>query len=118
MGHKAIVITLLILQSKRIILFFHRFTGRISMMKMKQLVTAFASLHCQHAIIDKNNQVWFADPEKGLGKAEPAGNSFIAPNGPAYRDVGDIVCNQGFYGQEEVMMQRQWTSRGAYNFHG
>ena len=79
-------------------------------------VNTFYSLHCQHAIVDKNNQIWFADPEKGLGKAEPAGNSFIAPNGPAYREVGDIVIKSGVLWAGGGTEATRWTNRGAYTF--
>lgn len=79
-------------------------------------IAAVASLYAQHAIFDKNGQIWIADPEKGLGKAEPSGYSFIAPNGPAYRDVGDIVCQSGIIWAGGGNLSSRYKSRGAYHF--
>jgi hypothetical protein len=82
----------------------------------EQQVTAFGSSLCQHAIMDENYQVWFADPEKGLGKVETNGNSYIVPNGPAYRDVGDLVIKSGTLWAGGGTDASKWSSRGAYTF--
>lgn len=79
-------------------------------------IRIFGSVDCRHAIIDKSNNVWFADPNKGLGRAESDGNSYIAPNGPAYRDVGDIVIKSGILWAGGGTDASRWTSRGAYTF--
>ncbi|MBN2764035.1 MAG: hypothetical protein JXR41_13155, partial [Bacteroidales bacterium] len=78
--------------------------------------TVFASYRCRHALIDKNNQIWFADPENGLGKAEPAGNTYITPNGPAYRDVGDIAIESGILWAGGGNLSTRWAGKGAYSF--
>jgi hypothetical protein len=82
----------------------------------EQPVTAFGSFLCQHAIMDENKQVWFADPEKGLGKPETNANRFIIPNGPAYRDVGDMEIASGTLWAGGGNYTSQWSSRGAYIF--
>lgn len=79
------------------------------------LVNTFSSLYCQHAMVDRNNQIWFADPEKGLGKFEPAGNTFVAPNGPAYRDVGDIEIESGILWAGGGNLSSRYKGRGAYS---
>ena len=79
-------------------------------------LAVFSSLYCQHALVDRNNQIWFADPEKGLGKAEPGGNSYIAPNGPAYRDVGDITIESGILWAGGGNLSSRYKGRGAYSF--
>jgi hypothetical protein len=79
-------------------------------------VAAFGSYLCQHAIMDKNYQVWFADPEKGLGKVETTGNRFVVPNGPAYRDVGDMAIQSGTLWAGGGNDASKWSSRGAYIF--
>jgi TSS9, PorZ, N-terminal beta-propeller domain/Two component regulator propeller len=85
----------------------------------EQAVAVFGSFLCQHAIMDENNQVWFADPEKGLGKPEPNGNEFIVPNGPAYRDVGDMAMESGTLwagGCLSANDPTKYSGRGAYVF--
>jgi len=81
-------------------------------------VAAFGSSFCRHAIMDKNGQVWFADPEKGLGKPETNGISYIVPNGPAYRDVGDMAIQSGLLwaGGGTDAGPSKWGSKGAYYF--
>jgi hypothetical protein len=82
----------------------------------EQQVTAFGSYLCQHAIMDRNSQVWFADPENGLGQPESNGNRFIVPNGPAYRDVGDMEMKSGTLWAAGGNDASKWSSRGAYIF--
>jgi len=82
----------------------------------EQLVVVIGSFQCQHAIIDKDFQTWFADPENGLGKPGTGENSFMVPNGPAYRDVGDIAARSGTLWAGGGTDASKWSSRGAYNF--
>jgi hypothetical protein len=82
----------------------------------EQLVTVFGSYICQHAIMDESKQVWFADPEKGLGKVEMGEIRYIVPNGPAYRDVGDMAIRSGTLWAGGGTDASKWSGRGAYIF--
>jgi hypothetical protein len=81
-----------------------------------ELVKDFDSYLCQHAIIDKDGIIWFADYENGLGKLTTQGIGFYAPNGPAYTEVGDIVVHSGILWAGGGTFASQWSGRGAYSF--
>jgi hypothetical protein len=81
-------------------------------------IGGFGSVVCRHAIMDKQGLIWFADPEMGLVKADPSGYSYIAPNGPAYRDVGEMEFNSGILWAGGGNNASRWASKGAYSFTG
>jgi hypothetical protein len=71
-----------------------------------------------HALYDRDNILWIADFGEGLLKWESGQFENIAPNGPAYKDVGCIVYESGRLWAGGGNEATQWADRGAYSFIG
>jgi len=70
----------------------------------------------RHALLDKDNILWIADFGKGLLKWESGQFEEIAPNGPAYTDVGCIVYKSGRLWVGGGNEATQYKGKGAYSF--
>jgi hypothetical protein len=79
---------------------------------LSQVGIAWAS----HALYDKDNIMWIADYGEGLLKWESGEFERIAPNGPAYKDVGSIVFESGRIWVGGGNEATQWADKGAYSF--
>jgi hypothetical protein len=82
----------------------------------ENLVNAFGVYYCKDVMIDHKNQIWYADIDKGLGKVEATGISYIFPNGPSYRDVGDMALESGKLWVGGGTEASHWAGHGAYVF--
>jgi hypothetical protein len=61
-----------------------------------QLIREDDTYYPKHALYDTQQVLWYAEPESGRIRVDPAGNaSLIVPSGPAYREVGDIKISSG-----------------------
>jgi hypothetical protein len=94
----------------------------IAASSVKAYDTQFNIIHqegiwsARHAIVDKDNIMWVADLREGLIKSVPGGIEKIAPNGPAYRDVGSITYESGHLWVGGGNEATQWKDKGAYSF--
>jgi len=70
----------------------------------------------RHAIVDKDNILWVATLDEGLMKSESGSIEYIAPNGPAYKDVGSITIESGKLWVGGGNEATQWSDKGAYSF--
>jgi hypothetical protein len=70
----------------------------------------------RHAIVDKDNIMWIADLREGLIKCQSGYTEKIAPNGPAYKDVGSITYESGHLWVGGGNEATQWKDKGAYSF--
>ncbi len=69
-----------------------------------------------HAIVDKDNIMWTAGLREGLIKSQSGYMEKIAPNGPAYKDVGSITFESGRIWAGGGNEATQWKDKGAYSF--
>jgi hypothetical protein len=69
-----------------------------------------------HALYDRDGILWLADYGKGLLKWESGQFEEIAPNGPAYKDVGCLAFESGRLWVGGGNEATQWKDRGAYSF--
>jgi hypothetical protein len=70
----------------------------------------------RHALYDADNTIWIADFGKGLLKWESGQFEEIAPNGPAYKDVGCIAFESDRLWVGGGNEATQWKDKGAYSF--
>ncbi len=84
----------------------------------EEQIKIFDSFLCQHAIIDAEGTIWFADYDNGLGKVTSQGIGFYAPNGPAYTEVGDIAIQSDILWAGGGTYASRWSGRGMYSFSG
>ena len=70
----------------------------------------------RHAIVDRDNIMWIADLREGLIKFQSGIIEKIAPNGPAYKDVGSITYESGHLWVGGGNEATQWSDKGAYFF--
>ncbi len=70
----------------------------------------------RHALVDKDNILWVATDSDGLLKSEYDNIEIIAPNGPAYKDVGSLTYEAGHLWVGGGNEATQWNNRGAYAF--
>lgn len=82
----------------------------------EEQIKSFDSFLCQHAIIDSEGIIWFADYDNGLGKVTSQGIGFYAPQGPAYTEVGDIAIQSDILWAGGGTYASQWSGRGMYSF--
>jgi hypothetical protein len=94
----------------------------VSLYSVKAYDTQFNLIHQQgvylakHAIFDKDNILWIADLRGGLIKSLEGNMGKIAPNGPAYKDVGSITYESGNLWVGGGNEATQWADKGAYSF--
>ncbi len=69
-----------------------------------------------HAIVDRDNIMWIADYRGGLIKFQSGSMEKIAPNGPAYKDVGSITYESGYLWVGGGNEATQYEGKGAYSF--
>jgi len=83
----------------------------------EQFVRKAVTYYARHALYDSRENLWYADPESGLVRLDAAGNgSVIAPDGPAYKDVGDIKIRAGHLWAAGGTEASKWAGHGAYSF--
>jgi ligand-binding sensor domain-containing protein len=70
----------------------------------------------KHAIVDRDNIMWIASQREGLIKFQSGSMEKIAPNGPAYKDVGSITYESGHLWVGGGNEATQWKDKGAYAF--
>jgi len=82
-----------------------------------QLIREAGSYYARHALYDGQQEIWYAEPESGLIRINAAGNaSLIVPDGPAYREVGDIEIRSGQLWAGGGTDESKWKGYGAYSF--
>lgn len=75
--------------------------------------------YANHALYDSRQRLWYADPGNGLVRLDEAGNGqVIHPDGPAYRDAGDIEIAGGQLWAGAGTDATKWAGYGAYSFIG
>ncbi len=74
----------------------------------EQLIRDVLTYYARYVLYDTKKQLWYADPSSGMVKLDESGaGQVIQPNGPAYRDAGDIdLCNCRF--------RAGWVGRGKH----
>jgi ligand-binding sensor domain-containing protein len=82
----------------------------------EELVERFDSKHLKHAIYDKDHILWAADPEKGLIKYSSQGVEEIAPDGPAYKDVGAMLFENGYLWVSSGNESNLFDHKGIYSY--
>ncbi|MBN2812431.1 MAG: T9SS type A sorting domain-containing protein [Bacteroidales bacterium] len=81
--------------------------------KVRELLSYYA----RHALLDATANVWYAHPEEGLLRVWEDGSGVImAPDGPAFLDVGDIEIENGQLWAGGGNFASKWTGYGAYTF--
>ncbi|MBN1159431.1 MAG: hypothetical protein JXA61_08620 [Bacteroidales bacterium] len=87
--------------------------------QQERFVREAVTYYAKHALYDKEHTLWYADPESGLVRLDEAGNGIvIVPDGPAYRDVGDIKVLYGNLWAAGGTESSKWAGYGAYSFIG
>ena len=96
-----------------------------SMLKTKvygageELVRDNVTYYAKHALFDSKQGLWYADPGAGLVSLDASGNgTVIAPDGPAFRSVGDIEILYGNLWAGGGTDASKWAGYGAYSFIG
>jgi hypothetical protein len=85
--------------------------------EQEQLIRDVGTYYAKHAIYDSKQVLWYANPDEGLMKIdETRGVILIVPDGPAYRDAGDIEIKSGNLWAGAGTIATQWTGYGAYSF--
>jgi len=80
------------------------------------LVREIISYFARHVLIDSKNSLWYAALFGGLVMVDSDGNgSVLVPQGPAYRDVGDIEVLDGKVWVAGGTFNSQWSGYGAYS---
>jgi hypothetical protein len=75
------------------------------------------SYYANHALFDTKQGLWYAAPDAGLVRVSGSGGgTIIAPDGPAFRDVGDIEILSGKLWAGGGTEVSKWTGYGAYSF--
>ncbi len=83
----------------------------------EQPVRDVLTYYARHALFDSKQQLWYADPGSGLVKLDEAGNGEVfLPEGPAYRDAGDIEILNGELWAGGGTDASKWSGYGAYSF--
>jgi hypothetical protein len=83
----------------------------------EELLRDNLTYYSQYALYDSKHGLWYADPESGLLKLDSSGNGkVLTPDGPAYRDVGDIEILNGNLWAGGGTEASKWTGYGAYSF--
>jgi hypothetical protein len=83
----------------------------------EQPVRDVLTYYAKHALYDSRQRLWYADPANGLVKLDEAGNGeVIHPDGPAYRDAGDIEILHGKLWAGGGTDASKWSGFGAYSF--
>ena len=81
--------------------------------KVRELLSYYA----RHVLLDATANVWYAHPEEGLLRVWEDGSGVImAPDGPAFLDVGDIEIEKGQLWAGGGNDASKWTGYGAYTF--
>ncbi len=81
------------------------------------LVEKVFSRNAKHAIYDKDQVMWIADPDKGLLKCDSEIPEEIAPDGPAYRDVGSMLFENGYLWAGSGNQSNRYLGLGIYSFY-
>lgn len=85
--------------------------------QQEEFVREAVTYYANHALYDKDHTLWYASPESGLVRLNEAGSGFvIAPNGPAYREVGEIKIRSGNLWAGGGTEATKWAGHGAYSF--
>jgi hypothetical protein len=80
---------------------------------LRDVLTYFA----RHALYDSQKVLWYAEPDDGLIRvSESGGGTLIVPEGPAYRDAGDMEMQLGELWVGAGTEATKWTGFGAYSF--
>ena len=74
------------------------------------------SYYAKSVLIDSENRLWYAASYGGLVMTDNEGNgSAIAPQGPPFRDAGDIEILDGRVWVGGGTFNSQWSGYGAYS---
>ena len=85
--------------------------------EQEQITRDVLTYYARHALYDSRQQLWYADPVNGLVKLDAQGNGqVIHPDGPAYRDAGDIEILHGKLWAGGGTEASKWSGYGAYSF--
>lgn len=80
-------------------------------------VRELSSYYARHVLFDNNDGVWYAHPDEGLLRVwEDGSGAVMAPDGPAFLDVGDIEIENGHLWAGGGNYASEWTGYGAYTF--
>ncbi len=71
----------------------------------------------KHGIYDKDQILWVADPYDGLIKYTDGSARAIAPDGPAYKDVGSMAFENGYLWSASGNESNRYNSKGIYSFY-
>jgi hypothetical protein len=83
----------------------------------EELIRDNSTYYAKHALLDSKMGLWYANPDEGLMRLDATGTgTVIAPNGPSYRDVGDIEILSGNLWAGGGTEVSKWTGYGAYSF--
>jgi hypothetical protein len=84
-----------------------------------QLIRDVLTYYANHSLYDSRQRLWYADPYSGMVRLDEAGNGeVIHPDGPAYRDAGDIEILGGELWAGGGTDNSKWSGYGAYSFIG
>jgi hypothetical protein len=84
---------------------------------LNQPVRDVVTYYANHALWGSHQDLSYADPVAGLVRLDKNGNGqVICPEGPAYRDVGDIEIKGGKLWAGGGTNNSKWAGYGAYSF--
>lgn len=79
----------------------------------QQIVRDEVSYYARHVLIDSRNGLWYAAPYGGLAMVDQG--TVVVPDGPAYRDAGDMEALNGKVWIGGGTFNSQWSGYGAYS---
>lgn len=83
----------------------------------EEAVRDVLTYYAKHGLYDTRHVLWYADPFNGLIKLDATGNGTIYfPDGPDYREVGDIEIRSGKLWAGGGTDASKWAGYGAYSF--
>lgn len=80
----------------------------------QQVVRDEITYYSRYVLFDSENNLWYAASFGGLVNME--NQMIVAPDGPEYRDVGDIDILSGILWAGGGNQSTQWLGYGAYSF--
>lgn len=84
-----------------------------------EMIRKGSSYYAKDLIIDQRKDVWYANPDAGLVQITADNQEIVfAPDGPAFRDAGDITIKNGQVWIGGGTEGTKWAGYGAYAFIG
>jgi ligand-binding sensor domain-containing protein len=82
-----------------------------------QQIREVSCYYAKHALLDSENTLWYAHPDKGLIRMTGSDQEeVICPDGPAYRSAGDMEVKSGKLWVGGGTDATKWSGFGAYAF--